>query len=67
VEHFIPMPPDGHPRESFTVEGKYFSYSDYDVIAGFNNAASHGGPMRAGRRVRIDYVKDTIVRLEVAK
>lgn len=66
VENFVPMPYSGHSMERFEVEGKRFEYSDYALTSGFNNTRSHGGPIRAGRRVRIGYVGNTIVRLEVA-
>ena len=66
VEDFVPMPFGGHRNETFRVGDKTFAYSDYTVMAGFNNTASHGGPIRAHRRVRIGYVDGAIVRLEVA-
>lgn len=66
VERFVPMPYSGHAMESFEVAGKRFEYSDYVVTAGFNHTASHGGPIRAGRTVKVWYVGDTIVRLQVA-
>jgi len=53
--------------ESFTVGGRRFSYSDYEVTAGFNNTASHGGPIRAGLHVRVTYWGNLILRLEVAR
>jgi len=66
VENFVPMPYTGHgARESFTVGGARFQYSDYHITAGFNNTSSHGGPVRAGRLVRIAHVGGDIVRLEV--
>ncbi|WP_407156239.1 hypothetical protein [Bradyrhizobium sp. STM 3557] len=55
VEHFVPMPYGGHSVESFSVRGIRFSYSDYIVTGGFNNTASHGGPISAGSYVRICY------------
>jgi hypothetical protein len=66
VEKFVPMPFTGHALESFEVNGQRFEYSDYESSAGFNKTASHGGPIRAGRRVRVGYVDHTIVHLEVA-
>lgn len=64
VENFVSIP---DKSERFTVCGTPFSYSDYLVTAGFNNTASHGGPIRAGIWVRIDHVGNSIARLEVAK
>jgi len=67
VTNFVPMPYTGHAEESFTVNGHRFSYSDYVVTQGFNNTASHGGPIREGLYVRITYYGNLILRLEVAQ
>jgi hypothetical protein len=67
VTDFVPMPYTGHARESFVVGGRTFTYSDYILTGCFNNAASHGGPIRSGLSVRIAYVGNCIVRLEVAQ
>ena len=67
VSQFIPMPYTGHAMESFVVQGVRFEYSDYAITAGFNNTASHGGPIREGLPVRIWYRGNEILRLDVAK
>jgi hypothetical protein len=71
VEHFHPMPATGHDTERFTVAGESFAYSDYEITGGFNNAASHGGPIRAGLPVRITFVQEpsrnVIVKLEIGR
>lgn len=67
VEAFVPMPYSGHAMESFSVGGVRFEYSDYVTTAGFNNTASHGGPIAPGQVVRIAYVAGNIVRLEIRK
>jgi hypothetical protein len=67
VEQFSPMPYEGHADESFVVKGKKFEYSDYSGVTGFHNTSSHGGPIRQGLQVRISYVDDTIIKLEVKK
>jgi hypothetical protein len=67
VGDFVPMPYTGHASERFAVGGKTFSYSDYILTGCFNNAASHGGPIKAGLTVRVSYVGNCIVRLEVAQ
>jgi hypothetical protein len=59
------MPYEGHQDECFSVQSQTFCYSDYGVTAGFNNSASHGGPIREGLPVRVSYVGSTIVRLEI--
>jgi hypothetical protein len=67
VTNFRPMPYEGHQDECFSVQSKTFCYSDYSVTAGFNNSASHGGPIRQRLPIRVSYVGNTIVRLEVAE
>ena len=67
VTDFFPMPYEGHSQESFMVGGHHFSYSNYKITAGFHNAASHGGPIREGLHVRVSYVGNLILRLEVAE
>lgn len=67
VENFIPMPEAGHSNESFTVAGRKFEYSDYEITAGFNKTKSHGGPIRSGMYVRINALGNRIARLEVAQ
>lgn len=67
VENFHPMQREGHDTEQFQVNGTPFSYSDYQLTAGFNNTASHGGPIREGLQVRICHQSGVILRLEVAR
>jgi uncharacterized membrane protein len=55
VAGFDPMPAEGHKSERFTVGDVHFTYSDYEVIPGFHQARSHGGPVREGLPVRIHY------------
>ena len=56
VENYHPMPEGGHDTERFTVNGVEFEFSDFDVSDyGYNNAASHGGAIRQGLKVKIDY------------
>jgi hypothetical protein len=67
VQNFVPMPYQGHATESFTINGIPFHYSDYIVTSGFNNTASHGGPIRAGLYVRIWYSGNDILKLQIPK
>jgi hypothetical protein len=68
VTNFHPMPKSGHDTERFTVEGVKFEYSDFDLSkGGFNNTASHGGPIREGLPVRIAYRDGRILKLEIGK
>jgi len=67
VTNFKPMPATGHAMERFCVLAACFEYSDYVVTSGFNNTSSHGGPIREGLPVRVTYIGDSIVKLEVAE
>ena len=69
VENYHPMPESGHDSERFTVNGVEFEFSDFDLSDyGYNNAASHGGAIKAGIEVRIGYFnnghKNVILKLE---
>ena len=71
IENFDPMPHSGHAMESFTVGGQYFRYSDFVVHHGFNNTASHGGPItNNGQKVRLGYITsgddNIILKIEIA-
>ncbi|HEY2891148.1 MAG TPA: hypothetical protein VGJ31_11000 [Dongiaceae bacterium] len=66
VTNFHPMPYTGHSMETFDVGDAHFKYSDYVVDAGFNNTASHGGPLRPGLHVRIFYSGSHILKLQIA-
>jgi hypothetical protein len=67
VTDFIPMPYTGHANESFCVSDACFSYSDYGATVGFHNSASHGGPIREGLDVRVEYIGNLILKLQVAQ
>ena len=73
VEHFVPMPVNGHALESFDVNGVPFFYSEYQLSADFNHTASHGGPIHEGLLVHIWYRDagrsegNKILKLEVAE
>ena len=67
VQDFFPMPYQGHADESFDVKGISFHYSDFQAGGGFNNASSHGGPIRAGLFVRIWYSGNDILKLQIPK
>jgi hypothetical protein len=67
VGQFKPMPVTGHAMERFCVRDKCFEYSDYVITGGFNNTTSHGGPIREGLPVRVTFVGNTIVKLEIAR
>ena len=57
VENFDPMPYEGHKNESFEINGVQFSYSDYNIHPGYNNAKSHGGVIEGNNQhLKIGYV-----------
>lgn len=59
VEDFKPMPYEGHSDESFEINGVKFSYSDYSIGTGYNNAKSHGGVITGnGQHLKIGYIKE---------
>jgi hypothetical protein len=64
VENFRPMYYEGRREESFTVEGRTFTYSDHVVTTCFNQPASHGGPVKPGMSLRIEFTGGCILRVE---
>jgi hypothetical protein len=67
VERFAPMAQSGHALESFCVKDACFRYSDYLVTSAFNKPSSKGGPISEGLQVRVTYLGNAILRLEVAR
>jgi hypothetical protein len=61
------MPPSGQGCESFLVDGQSFKYNDAAYNGGFEKSSLYGGPIREGLQVRIWYVDNVIVRLEIAR
>ena len=66
VTEFVPGAVDGHPMESFAVNGHKYMYSPY-TSSGFSTIAAQGGPIRPGLHVRIADVNGNIARLEIAR
>jgi hypothetical protein len=68
VADFSPLPAaKGDYTESFSVNGRSFSYSDFLAGQGcFNHSSTYGGPVRQGLYVRIAYEGNCILRLDVA-
>ena len=74
VENFRPISPMGKGLEYFSVNGIQFQLSSNSDSVGFNRDSAHGGPIRAGVYVRIEYshivgdpLNPTILKLEVRK
>jgi hypothetical protein len=66
VAHFTPGPENRRGYESFCVEEKCFRYREGDG-AGFNQTRPYGGPVTGGLHVRVTYLDDTIIRLELSE
>jgi hypothetical protein len=64
VSGFVPENADGHPRESFEVNGIRFEYSSNDVTSAYRWTAGKGGPLHEGTPIRSCDVDGRIVRLE---
>ena len=57
VEDFVPMPPSGHPYESFSINDICFQYSDYLITMGYRKARYFGGVIKGnGQYLRIYYI-----------
>lgn len=58
---------DGHGFESFFVHGVGFHYSDFVPSGGYHQPASQGGKIREGLLVRLHYLDNTILKVEIAR
>ena len=56
VENFVPMPKEGHARESFDVDGVYFEYSENSSPFSYSQTSPYGGVIRNGQYLKIGYV-----------
>jgi hypothetical protein len=65
LQHFHPMPEEGHDTERAEINGRVFEYSDYIVTSGFHTTESHGGPIHPDSKMRLTVVGDGIVKVEV--
>lgn len=66
IHEFHPPDPATHAPERFSVNGIEFTYSDYDLNAGYNVSTTHGSPLRQGLPVRIWYYHGSILKLQIA-
>jgi hypothetical protein len=64
VENFHPMYYEGRKEESFTVSAHTFRYSDHIATTCFNQPAAHGGPIKPGMLLRIEFTDDCILRIK---
>jgi hypothetical protein len=69
VTNFSPLGPRPHSRhkETFDVNNVTFAYppDDSELMLGFKQLRSVGGPLHENVLVRISYIEDSIVRLEI--
>jgi hypothetical protein len=69
ITNFSPFGPRPHsrPKETFVINDVTFAYppDNPTVMLGFNQLRSRGGPLHDNLLVRINYIEDRIVRLEI--
>lgn len=65
VESFDEQIDEDTKLERFSVAGISFSYDGRSITAAFHHIARNGGPVRAGAHLRISYVGDKIIKLEI--
>jgi hypothetical protein len=65
ITNFRPSPYFSKQPESFTVQNVTFSYHDNIETEGFNNRTSQGGPIHNGIHVRIWYLGNVILKLQI--
>src|SRR5216684_4032508 len=65
VHDFVPEPSGGHASEHFSVKGKTFYYASGVLMPGFRQSQRVGGPIRNGLYLRVHYLDDDILKLEI--
>jgi len=68
VKDSHPMPDDGSSSESFSIAGRTFSYSDEEptlTTVCFNQTSSHGGPIHDSMWLRVKFVDNCIIEIQV--
>ncbi len=66
VTNFKPMPTGGRSEETFTVSGVSFSFANLPM-SGYNVVKYKGGVIKNGLYVKIWYVDNNILRLELVR
>ncbi len=57
LKDFTPMPPSGHPYESFKINNVYFEYSNFLITMGYRKPKCFGGVIKDnGQYLRIYYI-----------
>jgi hypothetical protein len=66
VHDFVPEPSQGHASECFSVQDKSFCYARHVLMPGFRQSQPADGPIHNGLHVRVHYLDDDILKLEIA-
>jgi hypothetical protein len=61
---FTRMYYEGRKEESFTVAGRTFRYSDHVATTCFNQPVAHGGPIKPGISLRIEFTGECILHID---
>lgn len=69
VRDYVAEPYTGHSshQEQFTVAGRRFQFSNFQLGAGFQRTVAYGGVHLAGRTVRLCLIDGLIVRVDVRR
>lgn len=65
VENFVPRPITGHSLERFSVAGRHFEFSDFNLTPGYRRSRARGGVFAPGVYVRLRVHSGTILHVEV--
>jgi hypothetical protein len=67
VEVLHLQPAGGYdPGDRIRVDGREFQYSDFEAVLAYRQTVSHGGVLRNGAKVRLHYLHERILKVEVA-
>jgi hypothetical protein len=66
TEHTVSCPePRNRESESFIVAGKRFFYADNIFVVGFNRTPRNGGKIKNDMNLKVFYLEDRIIRIEI--
>lgn len=65
VENLRPPGSGRDPKESFSISGHRFEYSSYRTTTCFNLTTPRGGPIREGMMIRVKFIDECILRIEL--
>jgi hypothetical protein len=67
IQEYHALPARAKGRESFTVAGKTFEFSEFALMPGFSWTRRKGSPLEKGSFVRIAYRSRQILRVELCE